>query len=242
MLVHDLSNGGAQGSDFLPALLEIVEDFGCVRAQTFRPNLTGREQNMGVVVALVALFIWRVQSNLGGHVIAVHKHLPNPNRQVTALRVAHFVWQRHNHLPANPRVLSRLSGLGCVPQHAGISNPGRDTDRSQHVHRHHALLPGVVVYEPRGVVLDPNSGPIGSGGGDAVAFASADAFDRTVINGHDAFFPKTPTKPLLAPWGVGGGAPDRRFSPEGGKHNCAFNRPCRTFSKNPHPEARPIFI
>ncbi len=80
MPVHDLSDCCAQRGNFLPALLEIVEDLGRVRAQALCPNLTGREKNMGVVVALVALFIWRVQCNLGGHVIAVHKHLPNPNR------------------------------------------------------------------------------------------------------------------------------------------------------------------
>jgi hypothetical protein len=105
----------------LPGLL-VVQLAGFF-AQAIRPKAAGRQQDMRVVVAVVALLAGGVNRHVCGHAVTVHQLAGEVVRQLFPLCGGKLGGQGYFKLAGYRRVFALLGLLGGVPELGAVACP-----------------------------------------------------------------------------------------------------------------------
>src|SRR3546814_870721 len=143
----------------LPARLLV--QFAGLRAQPFRADPPRRRQQMGVVVAMVALATWCVDRHVHRHPMPL-ADLPCEAQRKLAPRLGRQLGgQRDFIFAGDGRVLARLCLLGGVPEHGPVTGPRRGVGGHDNGVMFDALLAGVFMDEAGALVRDFDTRKIG---------------------------------------------------------------------------------
>ncbi len=142
-----------------------VEHAGLGR-EPLRLKLPGGGQDVGVMVALVALPVRCVDRHIDGHPIAPDQLLREVADDPRPLGRADL--GRQGQLPFAPGdgVTAGLAGLGRVPERGPVLRPGRGTVGGDDERLLDALLGRVVVQTALALALDALARAVGGGGND----------------------------------------------------------------------------
>jgi hypothetical protein len=163
--------------------LQIVEFPGLVGKPFFRESAGGQQQ-MRMVIPLVAFPIGLMYGNVHGAAMAVHDFCREVPGQHLSLARIQLGGQSDLELACDRRVSAPLSQLGFVPQPIPIARPGRALLRHDNLGVRDAGLAFVVVHETRPFIEDTDGGAVRSCGSGATPFRAADRFDAQVIDGY----------------------------------------------------------
>ena len=171
--------------------------------EALRLKLPGGGQDVGVVVALVALTVRRMDRHIDGNAVAADQLLGEVADDPRPLGRADL--GRQGQLPFAPGdgVAAGLAGLGGVPERGPVLRPGRGMLRGDDERLLDALLAGVVVQTALALALDALARAVGGGGGDGAPGGPFDRLDGEVVAGHAPYPPADDERrrraPLLTP-------------------------------------------
>ena len=120
--------------------------------EAFGVDLAGGEQDMGVVVAIIAVAPRRVQGDIRDHAAIHELFLGEVPDQLDPLRMGQLGRQGHAHLAGHLAVLTRLGFLDTVPQLGSVGDPIRRVVRGEDL--------GVIDTAALGVIEDKASAAI----------------------------------------------------------------------------------
>ena len=129
--------------------------------EAVRIDLAGGQQDMGVVVALVAGQPRRMERDVRDHAPIHEGPLAEGADQRDPLRVAQLGRQRHPDLAGELAVLAGLGGLHPVPQRGAVMDPVRRVGRGEDFDMGDPAAGAVVEVEPGARIVDQLAGAVG---------------------------------------------------------------------------------
>ena len=163
-MVHPLDATGALKGDILhlgppaPPPLDLparlLVQFAGLLAQPFRADPPRRRQQMGMMVALVALATWCVDRHVHRHPMPL-ADLPREAQRKLAPRLGRQLGRKRDFIfTGDGGVLARLGLLGGVPERGPVVGPRRGVGGHNKRVMLDALLAGVIVDEAGSLVRD----------------------------------------------------------------------------------------
>ena len=147
-------------------------------------HLTGGQQNMGVMVALVARAPRRVKGDVSHHATVHELRLRVVADQGDTLRMGQLVGQSHAHLAGDLAVLAGLGFLDPVPQLGSVMDPIRRVVRCEDFGVIDAALGRVIEGQPGAAVLDPLGHAVGGSRRDAAALTAGNHRSSKMVDCH----------------------------------------------------------
>ena len=145
--------------------------------QTLRGHAPRGQQDVGMVVSLVATTARSVDANIGRYTMTGNERPPKIEGQRLPIFGGKLGGQGHNEFAGNRRILSALCRFRCVPELGAISRPLGSASRGKDGRSHDATFSRVVVDLARLLVHDSFTGTVSPGGGRRPASRTAYGVD-----------------------------------------------------------------
>lgn len=169
------------------------------RAEAEHRSRPGRQKHMAMLIAIIAFPMSPVDGNVRHHSslneVVLHE-LPDEGDSLFARE---FVWQSQLNFSRELRVFPAFRLFHPIPELSPVENPARGTGRRQNLDVCHALSPSVIELDPGPIVDQHFARPIGGGGRNRAATASADHLRGKPVDSHISATPlvgaPTPRRP-----------------------------------------------
>jgi hypothetical protein len=147
-------------------------------------DLAGGQQDMGVVVAVIAFAPWRMKGDVGHHAPVHELALAEVAHQLDALPVVQLGGQGHPDFAGHLRILPGLGRLDRVPQRRPVLRPFRRMGRGEDFDVIDAAPGAIIERKPGAVILDVGRAAIGRRRRGAAASGSRNHRGPKVVDRH----------------------------------------------------------
>jgi hypothetical protein len=172
----------------LPRAGRVIIEGARFRAEPVWAEPPRRHQKMSVIIPTVAVPIGRVNGEVDGDAVALHKRRGKLSHGVEPLFVTELVRQCQDDVPARCRAApSRrfiLGAFGGIPQFGAICGPFRRTLGGHYLAVQNAAFAREVPHDAEPVIANIFRGAIGSGRDNAAAGAPRDHLNVQRIDRH----------------------------------------------------------
>ena len=191
-MIHAILDAGALKGDvavprpgFAPAFQNLdlvpVAVFG---GEALGANLAGGQQNVGMVIAIIAIAPWRVQGDIRDHATVHELFLGEVPDQLDTLRMGQLGRQGHAHLAGDLAVLPGLGFLDAVPQLGSVAAPIRCMIRGEDFGVIDTAPRRVIEGQPGTAVFDALRHTIGDSRRGAAALTAGNHRSSEMIDRH----------------------------------------------------------